>query len=251
LVAFGGPTPPTDEVNHGTHVAGTVGARVDTRGVVGMLPGVELWSLDISDGSGGVVSLGNRLNAYQFVINNANRITAVNMSFGGPFSAIENAFVDACVDAGVIMVAAAGNSSIPASLVSPASASKVVCVAALADSDGLFGGDGPFTSAGFDDTFAFFSNFGSAVDVIAPGVDIISTVPGNQYDSLSGTSMASPHICGLLARYSGSTVVTSPGRRRRATGLEIAALFAQVHGVERIFGPGGFYPFLTLPSRRH
>jgi hypothetical protein len=63
--------------------------------------------------------------------------------------------------------------------------------------------------------------------------------------------MASPHICGLLARYSGSTVVISPGRRRRATGLEIAALFARVHGVEMIPGPGGFYPFLTLPSKRH
>jgi len=111
------------------------------------------------------------------------------------------------------MVAAAGNSSEPASGWSPASASLVICVAALADSDGQPGALGPVTSAGPDDTFADFSNFGSAVTVIAPGVDILSTIPGASYDVESGTSMATPHVSGYCALLLDPTTIFGKNNR--------------------------------------
>jgi hypothetical protein len=116
----------------------------------------------------------------------------------------------------------------------------------MADSDGRFGALGPATRRGDrDDTFAIsFSNFGSDVDVIAPGVDILSTLPGNRYGLSDGTSMASPAVAGLLAMYSGSTVNILGGGPRRVTGLELAALLVQAGAAELVPGPGRQYPML-------
>jgi subtilisin family serine protease len=104
----------------------------------------------------------------------------------------------------VITVVAAGNDSHDASSNSPAAYPEAITVSALADSDGEPGGTGPCWGIGpfctqQDDAFASFSNFGAAVDVIAPGYDINSTRPGNAYGSASGTSMAAPHVAGVAA----------------------------------------------------
>lgn len=107
----------------------------------------------------------------------------VNMSLGGGFSDAINEAAEAIVDAGIFLAVAAGNDGADAADYSPASAPSACTVGATDDSDAL----------------ASFSNFGSLVDVLAPGVDIVSSVPGGGEEALSGTSMASPHVAGLGA----------------------------------------------------
>jgi subtilisin len=212
-VPFGGLPDGEDENGHGTHVAGIAGAIDNDIGVVGVYPGAPLWSLRVLDatGTGSFIWV---LDALQYVYDNANVIRVCNMSFGAAavIQPVNNA-VDNCVRRGVVMVAAAGNSSQPASGWTPASASLVICVAALADSDGLPGALGPVTSAGPDDTFADFSNFDKTITVIAPGVDILSTIPGGGYDIESGTSMAAPHVSGYCALLLDPTTIFGKNNR--------------------------------------
>lgn len=106
-----------------------------------------------------------------------------NMSLGGGFSQSINDAADAITSAGIFLAVAAGNSAADASTFSPASAESACTVGATDSSDG----------------FASFSNYGSLVDVLAPGVDVESSIPGGGTDTYSGTSMASPHVAGLGA----------------------------------------------------
>ncbi|MGE0607287.1 MAG: S8 family serine peptidase [Pirellulales bacterium] len=242
----------TDQHGHGTHVAGIIGARADNQGIVGVYPGVEIWSLRVFDARG-AGNWGSVAQALAYVWQHRDKISSVNMSLSGGRSRTINDLVDRCSDAGVAVVVAAGNSATDAAPTSPASAAKAICVAALADSDGRYGGVGRSTSAGPDDTFATFSSFGSVVDVIAPGVNIVSTYPGNRYASMSGTSMAAPHVAGLLGLYHNSVVTAQVGGRqyqRRATGLEIVSILVSTRGVEAIRGryDNREYPLLLGPQ---
>lgn len=110
----------------------------------------------------------------------------MNMSLGGPQSAAVNRAVQALFDAGVVPVVAAGNENQDAANTSPASAPKAITVGAIDASN---------------DQKASFSNFGADVDIFAPGVDVLSVgIRSNTAtDTLSGTSMASPHVAGLAA----------------------------------------------------
>ena len=105
------------------------------------------------------------------------------MSLGGSFSQAVNNEAAAIVDAGLFLAVAAGNEAEDARRSSPASERSACTVGATDDNDRL----------------ADFSNYGALVDVLAPGVDIMSTVPGGGVRSLDGTSMASPHVAGLAA----------------------------------------------------
>jgi subtilisin family serine protease len=111
----------------------------------------------------------------------------VNMSLGGGFSAAINSAAASIVDAGLFLAVAAGNEATSAGSSSPASEPKACTVGA--------------TDA--NDVLADFSNFGREVDVLAPGVDILSTIPNGQTASFDGTSMASPHVAGLAAYFMG------------------------------------------------
>jgi subtilisin len=196
-----------DGNGHGTHVAGIAAAGDNGVGVVGVAPGARLWSVRVLDdtGSGAWSSV---ICGVDWVTAHASEIDVANMSLAGPGtqgSCSDGALREAIcksVQSGVTYVVAAGNSSVDVAGQVPASFPEVITVSALSDYDGLPGGLGKATCrAGADDTLADFSNYGRGVDLIAPGVCITSTWKGGGYNTISGTSMASPHVTGAAALY--------------------------------------------------
>jgi subtilisin len=212
-----------DGHGHGTHVAGTVGAKDDGNGVVGVAPGARLWAVRVLNNAGsGTTS--TIICGINWVTANAGTIEVVNMSLGGSGSdsncggsdTYHNAICNS-VNAGVTYVVAAGNSAANSNNYRPATYAEVITVSALADFNGNPGGGGAATCrADVDDTFADFSNYGSDVDVIAPGVCILSTWKGSGYNTISGTSMASPHVAGAAALYKASNPGASPAQVKAA-----------------------------------
>ncbi len=166
---------------HGTHVAGTVGSSV--YGVASKATIIPVRVLDCN-GSG---SMSNVLAGVNYAISakTPGKTAVLNMSLGGGYASYLNAAVDAAVDAGVVSAVAAGNSAVDACGASPASAPKALTVGALTNSL----------------TAAYFSNYGSCVDVYAPGESITSLWLGSGTATISGTSMASPHAAGVAALY--------------------------------------------------
>jgi subtilisin family serine protease len=209
-----------DRNGHGTHVAGIAAARDNSVGVVGVAPGARLWAVRVlnSRGSG---SWSNVICGVDWVTAHAGTIDVANLSLGGAGSdpaasgcSTSDPLHDAIcrsVAAGVTYVAAAGNSSADAKDFVPAAYDEVITVSALADFDGQPGGGAAASCrADVDDTLADFSNFGGDVDLIAPGVCITSTYRGGRYATLSGTSMASPHVAGAAALYRAAHPGASP-----------------------------------------
>lgn len=212
-----------DGDKHGTHVAGTIAATANNgQGVAGVAPGVTILPLKFIGPGGGDTMAAVRAISYA----KAMGATVINASWGAPG---RNYYLqDAITRSGMVFVAAAGNSGLnidsspvsPASLLSP----NMVTVGAMAS----------------DGSVPYWSNYGRrSVDVMAPGVSILSTVPGGGYEQLQGTSMAAPHVAGVAAllasRWPGWDVVkAAAGLRasvikypqfasRCATGGEISA----------------------------
>ena len=178
---------PDDNDAHGTHVAGSVAARGDDGyGVPGVAFEAKIMSLKFMDrGWGGTASAAAE--AINYAVNNGAHI--INASWGGPGSsyAIRNAIAYAR-SRGVLFVTAAGNEGLNndsyASYPANYDLDNIVSVAASDRRDGL----------------ASFSNYGSShVDLAAPGVDIVSTLPGDTWGYMDGTSMASPYVAGAAA----------------------------------------------------
>ena len=186
----------SDGNGHGTHVAGTIAAKNNDIGVVGVAPGANLYAVKVLDNRGsGFTS--DVIAGVNWVTANADTIDVANMSLGGSTSSTLNTAVENAVNAGVVFVVAAGNESTDACSKSPASAPNAITVSALDDRDGVSN----------NDSFASFSNYGSCIDMIAPGVLILSTWKGGDYNTISGTSMASPHVAGAAALY----LASNPG----------------------------------------
>ncbi|MDP3312795.1 S8 family serine peptidase [Lutibacter sp.] len=177
-----------DGNGHGTHVAGTVAAIDNAIGVVGVAAGATIVALRVLDNRGsGQFSW--TIAALDYVYASGTSGDAVNMSLGP-----QSRYVDSAVDAAAFAVAgrgikiaiAAGNSSDDSLFYSPARAglnnANIYTVASMTSSD----------------SWSSFSNYGTPVDVIAPGSSVKSTYKDGGYATLSGTSMASPHVCGLL-----------------------------------------------------
>ncbi len=204
---------PADGNGHGTHVAGTIEAKDDGTGVVGVAPGARLWGVKVLNDQGS----GYRswiIAGIDYVTANAKEIEVANMSLGGSGSddgkscaQTTNSYKKAIcnsVGAGVTYAVAAGNESDDARNHVPAAYAidGMITVSALADFNGLPGGGAaPTCRADEDDTLANFSNYGPRVDIIAPGVCILSTWNDGGYNTISGTSMASPHVAGAAALY--------------------------------------------------
>jgi aqualysin 1 len=194
--AKGGKTS-TDCNGHGTHVAGTIAARDDTQGVVGVAPGAAIHAVRVlsCNGSG----------QWSWIISGINWVTAnhganavANMSLGGGASQAVDDAVRNSAASGVFYALSAGNSGTNACGQSPARA-------------GAGTNNGIATVAATDSANreASWSNFGSCVDIWAPGVSVLSTWTGGGYNTISGTSMASPHVAGGGALYR-SRVGASP-----------------------------------------
>jgi subtilisin len=215
-----------DRNGHGSHVAGTIAARDNDLGVVGVAPGARLWAVRVLN-PGGLGSFASVICGVDWVTEHAGTIEVANMSLGGTGTepsgrgcTTGDAFHDAIcssVAAGVTYTVAAGNETDDAANHVPAAYDEVITVSALADFDGKPGGLGsPTCRADEDDTLANFSNFGADVDLIAPGVCILSTYKRGGYATFSGTSMASPHAGGAAALYKSTHPAASPAAVKRA-----------------------------------
>ena len=182
---------PYDDYGHGSHVAGTIAAVSNNgKGIAGVSWMAKIIAVKAIDrfGQGTEVNLAN---AISYAVTNGADI--INMSWGGAGeSRLINDALDNAYAAGLVLVAAAGNSNGSISDFFPANNGHVLCVAAWS----------------YDNTRASFSNFGPEVDVAAPGVDILSwrsnltsmgTPLNNYYTRASGTSMAAPHVAGVAA----------------------------------------------------
>lgn len=179
----------TDCNGHGTHVAGTMAAYDNTADVVGMAPGAPVYGVKVLDcnGSGTTTSV---IKGVDWVAANALLPAVANMSLGGGASQLVDDAVRAAAARGIVFAIAAGNSSANACSASPARI-------------GGMGIPGVLVTAATDvnDLEASFSNYGSCVDIWAPGVAVPSLKLGGGVVSLSGTSMASPHVAGAAALY--------------------------------------------------
>jgi len=164
---------------HGTHVAGTVGGAQ-----WGVAKQVSLVSVRIFPCSGGTAS-STTIAAVDWVTANGVRPAVVNMSLGGGFNSASNAAVTASIEAGFVYAVSAGNDNGDACLKSPASTPLALTVGATTSSDQR----------------SSFSNYGSCVDIFAPGTSITSagTSSPTASRSLSGTSMSAPHVAGAAA----------------------------------------------------
>jgi subtilisin len=215
-----------DRNGHGSHVAGTIAARDNDLGVVGVAPGARLWAVRVLN-PGGLGSFASVICGVDWVTARSDVIEVANMSLGGSGTepsgrgcTTGDAFHDAIcrsVAAGVTYTVAAGNETDDAANHVPAAYDEVITISALADFDGKPGGLGsPTCRQDVDDTLADFSNFGADVDLIAPGVCILSTYKRGGYATFSGTSMASPHAGGAAALYKSTHPAASPAAVKRA-----------------------------------
>jgi subtilisin len=270
-------SPPNDGDGHGTHVAGSVGATNEGSGVVGVAPDTEVHAVKVLDDDGFGTFASIICGVDWVTANHSSRdIGVANMSLGGfgppvqPCGSTADALHEAICNstaAGVNYVVAAGNSGWDFDFAPepdvPAAYPEVLTVTAVSDSDGFPGGSTPSCDPwSSDDEVAWFSNFaatpaGQAHTIAAPGVCIESTWRGGGYETISGTSMASPHAAGIVA-----LCMNEAGSEGPCAGLtpaevishlrDDAATFNDAHPIYGFLRdplhfplPGRYYGFLT------
>ncbi|MGN7296296.1 S8 family peptidase [Ferdinandcohnia sp. SAFN-114] len=180
-----------DNNGHGTHVSGTIAASLNSDGVVGIAPKAQILSLKALTGEGA--------GQYDWIINaihyavewqgpNNERVRVISMSLGGPQDVPElHEAIKHAVNQNISVVVAAGNEGDSLEdtfeYAYPGAYNEVISVGAVS----------------MDLLLAPFSNTHTEIDLVAPGVDVVSTYPDDQYAKLTGTSMAAPHVAGAIA----------------------------------------------------
>ena len=207
-----------DKNGHGTHVSGTVAALDNNIGAVGVAPGATVWALKVCKGRcftsdmiaamdeatackqralGASTTCNLRASGVNFASANMSISTPDDSAPCSPTSDSLHKAICGLVDSGVVFALSAGNGDRVKNAYP-----EVLAVSALSDFDGQGGGQGsPTCRSDEDDTLANFSNFGPQVDIAAPGVCIFSTWKDGGTNTISGTSMASPHVAGAVALY--------------------------------------------------
>jgi len=259
--------PPRDDNGHGTHVAGIIAAPQNGTGVVGVAPNAKLLAAKVLDASG-AGSLSTIVSALDWAVQKGARV--VNLSLGAPdfwcafglcgggteCTAIANATAS-----GVVVVVAAGNSADEALSYTPANCRDSVTVSALDASTNQFASFSNYSIYYWDvdGDGAFTLNDHPVVDIIAPGVNVLSTMPtydvtltttygiSKNYGVLSGTSMATPHVAGAAALYIGAhaTATADAVRQALVANGECASSSAAADGpvcsVGWLFDPDGVW----------
>ena len=232
----------TDDHGHGTHVAGIASSTHVTNG--GMAPGASLMAAKVLDASGSgstldvIAGIEWCVEGPDGLLNTADDADVISMSLGSSalfsnqLSCDSQAITQAsnnAVTQGTVVVAAAGNNGLQA-MSSPGCGSNVIGVGATAD----------------DDSIAVFSNGGSLLDVVAPGVSITSTIPGNAFATLSGTSMATPHVSGEVALLLQTDPTLTPTQVK--TAIQDNSVDLGAPGFDFIFGHGRIDVFAAQQS---
>ena len=215
-----------DKNGHGTHCSGIIAALNNDFGVVGVGPDIDLWMVQVSNGS--VILLSNILEGIDWCIgtlddtDSNNDIQVMSMSFGGGYSQSEDDALQTAYGRGIVLVSSAGN-EYGGAVTYPAALSQVIAVSATDKSDGI----------------ARFSSTGSEVELAAPGVDIYSTYLGGSYETLSGTSMACPHVSGVAALVI-ATGITDENSNGRINDEVRAQLQATAEDIDLTSGKQGY-----------
>ena len=191
---------------HGTHVAGTVGSTS-----YGVAKNVDIIAVRVL-GCDGTGSNSGVIAGIDWVANNHVKPAVANMSLGGGASSATDNAVNAAVSAGITMVVAAGNDNSNACSYSPARAANAITVGSTASNDSR----------------SSFSNYGTCLDIYAPGSSITSTwsTSNSATNTISGTSMASPHVAGVAALYLDNNPNATPAQVQAA--IEAAAVTGKV-----------------------
>lgn len=205
-----------DDHGHGTHVAGTIGALDNDEGVVGVAPQVSIYGVKVLNANGGG-TFDDVIAGMEWAVKNKMDIASMSLGASSGNESLK-AIVEVMVKEGVTLIAAAGNSYCygeNSTVVYPAAYPGAIAIAASNSADGV----------------AEFSSCGPEVAFITPGADVLSTVPGGKYQTMSGTSMATPHASGLAA-----LLVSSKG----------------VHGSENIRAAfkNAAVPFADVPANK-
>ncbi|WP_082332148.1 S8 family peptidase [Idiomarina abyssalis] len=208
--------------DHGTHVAGTLGGSS-----YGVAPNVTLHDIQTLGCDGGLKS--DSIAGLDWIKANHVKPAVVNMSLGGDFSSAQNAAIQDVVNSGITVVVSAGNDNTDACNQSPASAPDALTVGATEK----------------DDDRASYSNYGTCLDLFAPGSNILSATNSSNTASARkyGTSMAAPHVAGAVANYLEKNPTATPADVRKGI-VDNASL-------NKVNGPGSGSPNRLLYSRVH